>query len=459
MGRPWEAKWSIGERLGHGGQGVTYAVTWKEDPSVEGVLKYLKNNTNPAARARMLREVNNLKALSNLGGQVPRVLDHNTEEFETSGIELFVVMSRIHGMTLDALLKSNGPLSIDQSVGLVLNMCRTVRIAHDNDILHRDLKPDNIIVDIDKDEVVILDYGLSFNVRDNAECITETGENFKNRFLDLPENNTQSGNRRDSRSDLTAVCAILYFCLTGGIPVHLTDGQDMPPHRRKGFTIVEHHGSDARHQFVDDLLTRGFSLSMDNRFQSILEIERELSPLLTPTPVDCMDPQQLAHSLSRQLRTRHRKTQLAMFAEEAQMIIDHVANTVQMQYQSLDAFTVNSYAPHIEYPRLPEELEGLPQHIAITLGVNHHDNDRPMIYVVASRGNKCVLLAYTKVKQWTQSSGGFFGGPRREIAAWHAPEEVAWFEGSAKSILPLVSIHLRRWLTEAMNELTQEMLK
>ena len=233
MGHPWDEKWTNMRALGSGGQGVTRLVDSIEHPDRIGVLKYLVNNKHPASRARMRREVASLQSLRALGGKVPEVYDHNTGSYEDASVELYLVMEFVDGVTLAEYLKTNGQLPVDQSIDFSLDLCKTVEIAHNEGILHRDLKPDNIVVrDAMANDLWIVDYGLSFNTSD--EDLTETVETFRNKFLDLPETNTPGGNRRDPRSDVTALCAVFYFTLSGYRCGATTrrDGQDATPAAR-----------------------------------------------------------------------------------------------------------------------------------------------------------------------------------------------------------------------------------
>lgn len=155
MSRPWEKNWDDIGALAKGGQGITRLVRRKTDPSTTGVLKYLLNNRNASARARMSREVANLNSLSPLGARIPKVLEHNTESFLDHSSELYLIMEYISGKTLKSEIESNGHFSIDRAIEISIDLCETIEIAHSEGIVHRDLKPDNIILSIEKQCVYI----------------------------------------------------------------------------------------------------------------------------------------------------------------------------------------------------------------------------------------------------------------------------------------------------------------
>ena len=155
-------------------------------------------------------------------------------------------------------MEEKGTLGLDAAAALVLNVAKVVSVAHKQSILHRDLKPDNLIVrNVERNDIVVIDYGLSYSESDDD--LTRTTETIRNKFLDLPENNTPDGNRRDSRSDITHLCGILYFCLTGNKPGHLQSADGgRPPHRRPGYSIQEKLGSEPRIRRLEMFFDCGF---------------------------------------------------------------------------------------------------------------------------------------------------------------------------------------------------------
>src|ERR1700687_321252 len=185
---PWEQQWKVTSDLAKGGQGTTRNVISVSNAAQCGVLKKLHNQKNPQQRRRMHREVSSLDILAPAGAKVPRVLGGNTVEHEQPDIQLYFVMEFVPGPTLDSVVKSRQSLPLEKSLAFALDLCCTMRSAHDLDVLHRDLKPDNIIVrDFDRDDLVIVDFGLSFNKQGDEDALTQHGETFRNKFILLPE--------------------------------------------------------------------------------------------------------------------------------------------------------------------------------------------------------------------------------------------------------------------------------
>jgi eukaryotic-like serine/threonine-protein kinase len=303
---PWSNSWEVIRKLGKGGQGETFLVESISDPKRVGVLKSLRNNRNEQARSRIRMEVSNLEALSFRRIKVPSVFWSNVDRFKEEGVPLYFVMQYIEGRTLDEIVRKDGPVSLDRAGAMILDLGKTMAAAHDEGVFHRDLKPANIIVrNAEIADLVVVDYGLSFNSEDYGETLTRTGEQFRNEFLALGESNTPGGNKRDPRIDVTALCAVLYFCLTGQFPGQILDGRARPPHRRDGVHSVRHHIShDHRCDQVEMLFDRGFAPDIERRFQTCSELTTRIQNVLGISKERPEDPSVMAAFYGQQLLER-----------------------------------------------------------------------------------------------------------------------------------------------------------
>lgn len=451
MPMPWETNWILGPQLGVGGQGITFAVTGTRAEMPKGALKKLKNNKDAQARARMHREVANLQALALAGGNVPQVLDHNTEDLKSSNSQLFVVMEFVEGQTLREFVEARGVLSLDEALAAVISICKTIDIAHGVPIVHRDLKPENIIVRRgDLNDLVIVDFGLSFNTAN--ESITEVHETFRNRFLDLPETNTPNGERRDHRSDLTAVCALLYFCITGNNVGQLQDGSGLLPHHRPGLSIPIPGVQDTRLGILDRLLLKGFAPSLANRFQSIAELIDALKELKTAaSEYDSANPVHVATALSSRLRLNHLKTRIASRQPSAQQLISHLQGVIQRFHAELGEFTLSSM--HVGTPEALTLAAGedLVETGCLTaiLKAAHHYTFCHRQYSVILRGTECVL------KGSSFRSTSMMTRQRRADVLW---SDIATFSDRPESVFDLATADFERWLSTSMEDLYAEAL-
>ncbi|NEP08562.1 MAG: hypothetical protein F6K34_29660, partial [Okeania sp. SIO4D6] len=94
---------------------------------------------------------------------------------------------------------------------------------------------DNIMVkNNDINNPVLIDFGISFNkVDDYDTSLTLTGQQLGNRFISLPELLEKSSWQRDFRSDITQICGILFFIITGKNPTTFLDSDGKKPHQRE----------------------------------------------------------------------------------------------------------------------------------------------------------------------------------------------------------------------------------
>jgi serine/threonine protein kinase len=445
MSHPWEKNWDFIRSLAKGGQGITRLLRCKTNPSITGVLKYLVNNRNPSARARMSREVANLNSLSPLGARIPKVLEHNTETFFDPSSELYLIMEYISGETLKSEVELNGPVSIDRAIEISIDLCETMKIAHLEGIVHRDLKPDNIILSTEKHGVYIVDYGLSFNETD--EDLTETLETFRNKFLDLPECNSPGGNRRDPRSDVTAVCACFYYMLTGHRPGQLHDSAGKPPHQRDGYKIRESHPSDYRVSQIEMLLDKGLVVPITSRFQSIDDLVQRFRFLKELSASNGRpNPIETAKELSAQLRSLDRKTQLAEFRRPASDLLNSMKDEFIKMYGSLERFQCAFTDIGKNIP-LESGLDEVCGPVNVVLSVNNHEAIRVRSYKVGSRGEQCIVCACD-----------FEPATDRRKATPIGWKEIAWYETTTSGVLRSLRDEFTIWLDNNLKSLAKDVL-
>jgi serine/threonine protein kinase/Tfp pilus assembly protein PilF len=203
------AHYQIEERLGAGGMGEVFRA---RDLALgrEAALKVLPRRVRPALRQRLLREA---EAAARL--QHPCIATFFGAGEEDG--EAFIAMEFVRGETLRARLK-RGPLPLDESLALAGCLLGALGHAHAAGILHRDIKPDNVMVTGPR-LAKLLDFGLAYRLaaarpEDVAEpALTAEGAVIGTVGYMSPEQIL--GHALDVRSDLFQVGIVLYECLTG----------------------------------------------------------------------------------------------------------------------------------------------------------------------------------------------------------------------------------------------------
>jgi eukaryotic-like serine/threonine-protein kinase len=126
----------------------------------------------------------------------------------------FIVFEHVDGETLKSLIDREGPLPVDRALTLVHQVARGLAFAHEQGVVHRDVKPHNVL--IDEDGVAkVTDFGIARSI-DPADGLTETGTLLGTSEYIAPEQ--ASGQRVDERSDQYSLATVLYELLTGEPP-------------------------------------------------------------------------------------------------------------------------------------------------------------------------------------------------------------------------------------------------
>ncbi|MDX1672070.1 MAG: protein kinase [Balneolaceae bacterium] len=199
--------YEIREKLGEGGMGVVYkAYDSKLDRMV--ALKFLPRSLS-SSEDRNKRFLNEARAAS--------ALHHNNtctiyEIDETADGQMYIVMPVYPGKSLDRLIEQEG-LSLEQALDLAIQIGEGLNAAHDQDIIHRDIKSNNIMV-TDDGQAIIMDFGLA--KRKETTRLTKTGETLGTVPYMSPEQAT--GDELDQRTDIWSLGVLIYEMLTGETP-------------------------------------------------------------------------------------------------------------------------------------------------------------------------------------------------------------------------------------------------
>jgi serine/threonine protein kinase/Flp pilus assembly protein TadD len=264
------AHYEILEQIGSGGMGEVYLAT---DTRLgrKVALKFLPSSltADPQLRARFLREA-----------QLASALDHPNvctihEVGESSG-HLFIAMQYVEGVTLKKLIGSR-PLKLDALISITYQAASALVAAHELGIIHRDIKPGNIIV-TPKGQAKVLDFGLA-KVTGNrsrtelspAEAeLTRTGVVMGTPNYMSPEQ--ARGERVDHRTDMFSLGAVIYEMATGKMPFsRKSQAETMNAVINERHTPVAQLNSEIPEQ-LSAAIDRALSKDPADRYQSMGEM-------------------------------------------------------------------------------------------------------------------------------------------------------------------------------------------
>jgi eukaryotic-like serine/threonine-protein kinase len=199
-------RYSLLSELGRGGMGIVYlGHEVRLDRPV--AIKVLPPEQDSALRrSRFLQEARAAAQLSH-----PNIVAiHAVDEADPF---VFYAMTYVEGETLRALIERRGPLSAAQTALLMRDVARALGYAHARGVVHRDVKPDNILIERATNRPLVTDFGIA-----QTASATPTG---LGQAIGTPEYMSPeqaSGEPVDARTDLYALGAVGYFALTGRPP-------------------------------------------------------------------------------------------------------------------------------------------------------------------------------------------------------------------------------------------------
>jgi serine/threonine-protein kinase len=206
IGTVVDGRYRIVSRLGSGGMAdVFLAEDGQLGRNVALKLLHRRFAADPGFVERFRRE-----AQAAAGLQHPNVVSvYDRGEFDGT---YYIAMEYLPGRTLKQLIRDEAPLQPERAIEITLQILRASRFAHRHGVIHRDLKPHNVIVG-DGDLIKVTDFGIA---RAGASDMTETGSIMGTAQYLSPEQ--AQGHAVGEPSDLYSIAVVLYEMLTGRVP-------------------------------------------------------------------------------------------------------------------------------------------------------------------------------------------------------------------------------------------------
>lgn len=268
-------QYTLRRKLGEGGMGEVWLAEHgflKRPCAVKFVRPELADN--PATAARFAREVQAVTGLAHFN--TVRVYDHG----RASDGSFYLVMEYLDGPTLEELVRGSGPLTPGRTVYLLRQLCGALAEAHATGLVHRDLKPGNIIIASlggQHDVAKLLDFGLVQDLSADSDTrLTRTGMLLGTPAFMSPEQ-AMGDMAVDPRGDIYSLGAVAFFMLTGRPPFQGKSlGEVLSAHR----SDLPPSLSDQQKGIPSDLATvveRCLAKERRDRFQTVAELDRALA--------------------------------------------------------------------------------------------------------------------------------------------------------------------------------------
>ena len=194
-------------------------------------------------------------------------------DFGEAGDVKFISMNYVDGESLTALLQRDGALSVDRALPIVRQIGEALQAAHEAGVVHRDLKPQNILIDREG-QAFIADFGISRSM-DAGGTITEAGSVIGTVDYMSPEQ--ARGEKSDPRGDQYSFGVILYVMLTGKLPFGGGDALSVMMKRLHEEPPAVRKVRPELPAWISEIVTRAMQRDPADRYQTVAEMVHDLT--------------------------------------------------------------------------------------------------------------------------------------------------------------------------------------
>ncbi len=257
-------RYELGERLGVGGMStvrLAHDRRLEREVAVKVLAEHLAQD--PQFIARFRREA--LAAASLVHPNIVQVFDFGLDE--PTGRH-YIVMERIRGQSAAEILRDRSILPVSEALAIVSHACRGLDYAHRNGVVHRDIKPGNLLRS-EEGIVKVADFGIARNMSDESS-ITQVGSVLGTAAYLAPEQ--AHGEEAGPRADLYALGVVTYQCLSGRLPYEAQSLTELALKQQREAPALLHLLNPEVTPQLAAAVDRALALEAENRFASAEEM-------------------------------------------------------------------------------------------------------------------------------------------------------------------------------------------
>ena len=259
-------KYKIIAALGSGGFGTVYLA---QDTWIDKKVAIKVPHRQGLDFGELLREPRLLASVSH-----PNIVSITTAEKQDN--IFFIVMEYVHGETLESLIAAQGPLDVTRSLDFTCQICNAVDHAHRQGVIHRDLRPANVLV-TENDVLKVADFGTSRFLEIAAHGTTVIGSP---PYM-APE---QFHGKAVFASDLYSLGVTMYQMLTGALPYDTPTPADLDRLMSGELVTAPRLKNPAIPKALNDIILRAMAPDVTARYQRASDLLEDLLAARTPAP-------------------------------------------------------------------------------------------------------------------------------------------------------------------------------
>ena len=262
-------QYEIARQIGMGGMGMVFAGTDRSLGRPVAIKKMREElRINPAERARFIIEAKTVAALHH-----PNIVD--IYAIAEDGQDVFLIFEFVDGKTVHDLISSAGRLPVAETALVVRASADALDYAHAHSVIHRDMKPSNVMVDA-SGRVKVMDFGIARMAKDSMTRYSMTNTVVGTPPYMAPEQE-QGHVRKESDVYALAVCA--YEMLTGKLPF-VGIGAGMLMNKINMKYVAPSHAIAGLPEPLDEVFAKAFQADPDNRWRTPKEFADALESAL-----------------------------------------------------------------------------------------------------------------------------------------------------------------------------------